>query len=482
MLQRVRDAIAALPQGVGPDGEAYTWESQKQIIVDELDPFLGEGSERRAEILLRTSGFQAFSSTIWNISQADEDTTHLQYIHGDQAKDPTPSHVALDGVVLPKDDPFWDTHTGPWGHLGCVCYVRPMNEDLVAEEQAKDDTKANPEDRNVVDGPALEQLRNGTFMRGGRRHDVSAPEGEGAFKWHPDDLRIPLDALKLRYDQPVWDAFHLWAMNTMVEPGTTVWQWLEGSGASGLTAKPKAGLASKPKSAQPVAPKPSTPVIPPLNSVQTRLKAAGFHAQIISAASAISAHASKFLDNLSFGVAKSGWYMRSKLLACFSNKLGTWSGEPMTALHEMGHHVHCESGIVTDSGVRQDFADALKADFTAWKKAQIDKAANIDWKLVYSRKNPISCLGAIGKETGIGDYNPSLNLSASKRLSRIADTIMGLSNGTYGCGHKYSYMKKGNNSAMEVFAHAFSAILQKDTVFEGMFENVVAIVRKEFKL
>ena len=75
----------------------------------------------------------------------------------------------------------------------------------MAEEQAKDDTKANPEDRNVVDGPALKQLRNGTFMRGGRRHDVSAPEGEGAFKWHPDDLRIPLDALKLRYDQPVWE-------------------------------------------------------------------------------------------------------------------------------------------------------------------------------------------------------------------------------------------------------------------------------------
>ena len=227
VLQRVRDAIAALPQGIGPDGKDYTWDTQAKEIAAELEPFLGEeGAARRAEILLRTSGFQAFSTTIWNIAQADDDTTHLQYIHGDQAKDPTPSHIALDGIVLPKDDPFWETHTGPWGHLGCVCYVRPMNEDLVAEEQSKDDQQANPEARNVLDGETLNQLHNGTLMRAGRRHDVSPPEGERAFKWHPDDLRIPIGELKLRYDPPVFDAFKLWSMNNMVAPGTTVWNWL----------------------------------------------------------------------------------------------------------------------------------------------------------------------------------------------------------------------------------------------------------------
>lgn len=227
VLQRVRDAIAALPQGIGPDGKDYIWDTQAKEIAAELEPFLGEeGAARRAEILLRTSGFQAFSTTIWNIAQADDDTTHLQYIHGDQAKDPTPSHLALDGIVLPKDDPFWQTHTGPWGHLGCVCYVRPMNEDLVAEAQAKDDQLSNPEARNVLDGQTLDQLHNGTLMREGRRHDVSPPEGERAFKWHPDDLRIPLDDLKQRYDQPIWDAFQLWSMKTLISPHTTVWNWL----------------------------------------------------------------------------------------------------------------------------------------------------------------------------------------------------------------------------------------------------------------
>lgn len=227
VLQRVRDAIAALPQGIGPDGEAFTWESQKALIVDELEPFLGEeGAQVRAQTLLRTSGFQAFSSVIWNVAQADEDTTHLQYIHGDQAKDPTPSHEALDGIVLPKDDPFWLTHTGPWGHLGCVCYVRPMNPDLVEEERAKDAEQKNPEARNVIEGPALDQLRNGTFMRDGRRYDVSAPEDPGAFRWHPDDLRLPLGQLKERYDAPVWEAFEVWARGTMVGDKTSVWDWL----------------------------------------------------------------------------------------------------------------------------------------------------------------------------------------------------------------------------------------------------------------
>ena len=231
VLQRVRDSLAALPQGIGPDGQSYTWDTQKQEIIDDLEPYLGEeGAQARAKILLRTSGFQAFSSTIYNIAQADDDTTHLQYIHGDQAKDPTPSHLALDGIVLPKDDPFWLTHTGPWGHLGCVCYSRPMNQDMVQEERDKDQQKIDagqpPENANVIEGPALKQLRHGTLLREGRRFDVSPPEGPGAFHWHPTDLRISIGELKLRYDPEVWTAFEAWSKKTQVQPGTTVWNWL----------------------------------------------------------------------------------------------------------------------------------------------------------------------------------------------------------------------------------------------------------------
>ena len=232
VLQRVRDAIAALPQGIGPKGEAYTWDSQKELIVDELmgANFSEEAATTRAEILLRTSGFQAFTAATWRAAQEDEDTTHLQYVHGDQAKDPTPSHLALDGIVLPKDDPFWLTHTGPWGHLGCVCYVRPMNPDLVEEERGKDREAIAagepPENANVIEGPMRKGLENGTLMRDGRRFDVSPPDDPNAFRWHPDDLRLPLAQLKDRYDGTVWEAWEVWARNTEALPGLSVWKWL----------------------------------------------------------------------------------------------------------------------------------------------------------------------------------------------------------------------------------------------------------------
>lgn len=225
VLQRIRDSIAGLPAG-------QTWDDVKGSLVDDLSPFLGEGAERRAEMLLRTSGFQAFTSATYRTAQEDDDTTHLQYIHGDQAEVPTPSHEALDGIVLPKDDPFWENHTGPWGHIGCVCYVRPMNPDLVDVERARDEGKDAPEDRNVLDDRTAENLRNGHLTRGGRSFWVAPPEGKGAFQWHPDDLRLPVGDVLQRYDEETQADFTTWARNTFVGPDTTAWNWLNSAPAA----------------------------------------------------------------------------------------------------------------------------------------------------------------------------------------------------------------------------------------------------------
>ena len=118
-LQRIQNAAAAIPLG------DQTWDESKKQIVDELEPYLGDGADYRAELVLRVNTFTAFSASVHNVGMADEDTTAFQYLHG-ECKVPTPSHLALNGIIVPKDDPFWATHTGPWGHLGCVCYKRPM--------------------------------------------------------------------------------------------------------------------------------------------------------------------------------------------------------------------------------------------------------------------------------------------------------------------------------------------------------------------
>ncbi|HOC56652.1 MAG TPA: phage minor head protein [Verrucomicrobiota bacterium] len=225
-LQRIRDAVAAVPRG--PEG--MTWDQAKREIADELEQahFSEEAAETRANVILRVNTFQAWSASTYRVAMEDDDTTHLQYIHGDQAKVPTPSHLALDGIVLPKNDPFWKTHTGPWGHIGCVCYVRPMNPDLVEEERAKDATRA-PEDRNVLEGAVRKHLNQGEIIRKGQRFNVAPPEDPMAFRWHPDDLRLPLDDVKARYDEDTWRAFEEWARSTLVGLKASVWGWLRGA-------------------------------------------------------------------------------------------------------------------------------------------------------------------------------------------------------------------------------------------------------------
>ncbi len=219
VLQTVRDSVAAIPLG------EQTWDESKKEIMDALDPYLGDGAEVRAEMILRVNGFQAFSASVWRVAQADDDTTCLQYLHG-ECQVPTESHLALNGVILPKDDPFWDDHYGPWGHLGCVCYARPMNPDLVDEARAEGDASDNPEDQNVIEGPALKQLHNGNLMRDGQRHDVSAPDDPDAFRWHPDDLTMSMKDLRAKYDPEVFQEFETKARNTKLDTGT-LWTYLD---------------------------------------------------------------------------------------------------------------------------------------------------------------------------------------------------------------------------------------------------------------
>lgn len=230
-MQRIQDTIASLAGGAEA---GRTWDEAKALITGELDA-LGEGAERRAELLLRTHGFQAFQAANWETAQLDEDTTHLQYLatEDDKVRD---THLALNGLILPKDDPFWDKHMPPW-EWGCRCRVRPINPDLLEEAKTEDAGKP-PEEQRVMEGPAARQLRAGTLIRDGRRYDVRAPsdkaprgEARDVFQWHPENLRMPLRDILARYDPEVRDAFESWARSTAIpEQEVTVWSWADGRG------------------------------------------------------------------------------------------------------------------------------------------------------------------------------------------------------------------------------------------------------------
>lgn len=241
-VQRIKDEITDFTRGQTADGEARTWDQAKAAIVQTLDDanFSPAAAERRATILLRTHAFQAYQSANWKVAQADADTTHLQYLATEDSH-VRDSHLALNGLVFPKGDVFWNGHYPPW-EWGCRCRVRPINPDQLAEQKAID-AQRKPEDRLVLEGAALEQARQGQVVRGelkdrdGRTvamgtHNVTPPSqqpgGDKAFSWHPDNLRMPLDQILGRYDPEVRDQFLAHASQNRITPQVSVLDWLEG--------------------------------------------------------------------------------------------------------------------------------------------------------------------------------------------------------------------------------------------------------------
>ncbi|ATG73672.1 hypothetical protein AN401_07215 [Zobellella denitrificans] len=66
------------------------------------------------------------------------------YRHGG-SQDPRPEHLSWDGLVLPADDPFWDTHAPPNG-WGCSCYELGARSEAGARRLGGDPGKQLPSD------------------------------------------------------------------------------------------------------------------------------------------------------------------------------------------------------------------------------------------------------------------------------------------------------------------------------------------------
>ena len=244
-LERAQNLIEDFVRGQTEDGEAVTWDDARKGIVELLGWDDAEAAERRATVLLRAQGFTAYQAANWRSSQQDSNTTHLQYLATEDSH-VRPTHLALNGLILPKDDPFWQAHFPPW-EWGCRCRTRSISPDLLEREREADAGRI-PEARHVIEGAALRRLRTeGKLARGpirlpdGRQtpaadYDVRAPRdkggGEDAWQWQPGDLRLSLDELEVRYGAERFGAFREWARGTVLGDGqTTVWNWLSGSPA-----------------------------------------------------------------------------------------------------------------------------------------------------------------------------------------------------------------------------------------------------------
>ncbi|HMO03909.1 MAG TPA: phage minor head protein [Kiritimatiellia bacterium] len=216
VLQRIRDRIADLPRG----GD---WDAIKKDVVAELSPFLVDdaaepevkdaqikAAARRAELLLRTHGYQAYQATAYR--QMVESSAYLPYwkyltVRDDQVRD---SHRALHGLILPWDHPFWQDHFPPWD-WGCRCQV------IATTDREYEQAKTSPTDQAWTLGPeAQKRLADGVLDKGDG-HPVNVPsprlramrarlDPNTAYAWRPGDVGIPIDQIKARYDDKTWAA------------------------------------------------------------------------------------------------------------------------------------------------------------------------------------------------------------------------------------------------------------------------------------
>lgn len=209
-LKQVQEAIARVPEG----GD---WKDAREEIAAALgDP---EKNAARAETVLRTNCFQAYAAARYRSQMEDKEVfPYLKYVTvGDsRVRD---SHARLNGTILRKDDPFWETHYPPWD-WGCRCVAVELTEEMAREEQA-DGT-----------GSVRDEGWSQDYRAAHRGRDESKD-----YKFRPGSLSIALDdaALKpdgtLRYDEGTLQRFNEKMEKATVElpDGTTKnvreWMW-----------------------------------------------------------------------------------------------------------------------------------------------------------------------------------------------------------------------------------------------------------------
>lgn len=208
-LGRVQEAVAKIPEG----GDWRT--ARKQVAAEIAEQWsatsgganpenLAEAAKRRAETILQTNVFQAYSASHYAEQQAFKDSfPYLKYItRGDSHT--RASHAELDGKILPVDDPFWKDHYPPWEY-GCRCIVVGM-------------TLEEAEAAGVMTEKDKEQFAN----------TYGTPD-QNAYHHDPGKLNIPLSEIVEGKDPEQAAYFAGTALDNRVTmpDGTeqSVWRW-----------------------------------------------------------------------------------------------------------------------------------------------------------------------------------------------------------------------------------------------------------------
>ncbi|ADW18579.1 head morphogenesis protein SPP1 gp7 [Desulfobulbus propionicus DSM 2032] len=81
----------------------------------------GGGPAWRSDLIWRTNINTAYQAGRWQQFET-AGIDFLKYVHNDGVRNPRPNHLAMDGIILPRTDPFWQINYPPNG-WGCKCRV-----------------------------------------------------------------------------------------------------------------------------------------------------------------------------------------------------------------------------------------------------------------------------------------------------------------------------------------------------------------------
>jgi SPP1 gp7 family putative phage head morphogenesis protein len=123
------ETLDSFRKNLAPLLQAKGWWGKKEMI----DPLTGKtvnaqlGSGRRLKTVYDTNLRSAYQEGRWERSQASTSHPYLMYRVGN-SRHHRQEHLAWDGLILPKDDPWWDSHYPPNG-WGCKCWTMAVTEE-----------------------------------------------------------------------------------------------------------------------------------------------------------------------------------------------------------------------------------------------------------------------------------------------------------------------------------------------------------------
>lgn len=164
----------------------------------------GRGLAWRTRVIYETNLLTSYAAGR-RAQLEDGGYTHWMYKHSDFVQRPRPHHVALNGIVRPKDDPFWQTHYPPNG-WGCRCRVLGVRSPAQARRLGGDPDKPLPSwvgQRDPKTGQPVGVDKGFAYMPGGSVVERVRALAKKTIQWEYAIAKAYMDAVP----QTARDAF-----------------------------------------------------------------------------------------------------------------------------------------------------------------------------------------------------------------------------------------------------------------------------------